>query len=88
MPNHVSHKLIFDASEAKRVFAECCPDGRFDFSTLVPQPPQMYGSDLSSEDDQDFKCNWNIWNRENWGTKWNACDCACAIDGSKAIINL
>ena len=86
MPNHVSHKLTFDANDAERVFADCCPDGRFDFNTLVPQPPQMYRGDLSSEDDEDFKCNWSTWNRENWGTKWNAYDCACKIDDGKAII--
>lgn len=86
MPNHVSHKITFDAANAETVFAACCPDGRFDFNTLVPQPLHMYRGDLSGEDDQDFKCNWSTWNRENWGTKWNAYDCACKVEDGKAII--
>ncbi len=86
MPNHVSHKLIFDASEAERVFTACCPDGRFDFDTLVPRPPHMYRGDLSGEDDQDFKCNWSSWQHDNWGTKWNAYDCACSVEDGKAVI--
>ena len=86
MPNHVTNKLTFDATEAQRVFADCCPDGRFDFNALIPQPLQMYRGDLSGEDDEDFKCNWGTWNCENWGTKWNAYDCKCEVIDGKAVI--
>lgn len=86
MPNHVTNKLVFDASEAARVFAACCPDGEFDFNTLVPQPPHIYRGNLSSEDDEDFKCNWCTWRREHWGTKWNAYDAACKVENGNAII--
>lgn len=86
MPNHVTNKIIFDASESDRIFAECCPGGKFDFKTLIPQPPHLYHGDLSREDDDDFKCNWSTWNRENWGTKWNAYDCSYKVEDGKAII--
>lgn len=86
MPNHVSHKITFDAAKAETVFSACCQDGSFDFDTLVPRPPHMYNGDLSGEDEQDFKCNWSSWQRENWGTKWNAYDCACKVEDGKAII--
>lgn len=28
MPNHVTHKLIFDASHAEEIFKTTCPDGK------------------------------------------------------------
>jgi hypothetical protein len=73
MPNHVTNRLIF-ANEAdyKQVFDLCCKEvGSFDFSALVPPPPNMYRGDLSSTDEKDFPINWLTWSRENWGTKWN-----------------
>jgi len=86
VPNHVSHKLTFAADKAAEIFAATCPDGRFDFETLVPSPPNTYHGDLSSDDDKDFPVNWSSWSRTNWGTKWNAYDCACTVDGDKAVI--
>ena len=86
MPNHVTHKLIFAEDKAVEVFATCCPEGRFDFRTLVPQPPHIYLGDLSSEHEKDFHCNWMSWNRENWGTKWNAYDQICGIESGKSFI--
>ena len=46
MPNHVSHKLTFAADKAVTVFGAVCPDGHFDFETLVPSPPNLYRGDL------------------------------------------
>lgn len=86
MPNHVTHKLTFAEDKAAEIFAACCPSGRFDFNTLIPQPLQMYRGDLSAEDDEDFKCSWSTWNRENWGTKWNAYDCKSEVLDGKAVI--
>src|SRR5690606_37803499 len=86
MPNNVSHKITFDASHAAEVFEACCTDGRFDFDMLIPRPLRMYRGNLSCEEENDFKCNWSSWQRENWGTKWNAYQCSCMVDGGKAII--
>lgn len=86
MPNHVTNKLIFDAVHGDHVFETCFKNDKFDFNTLIPQPPHVYNGDLSSEDEQDFKCNWMSWNIENWGTKWNAYDTSWRIEDGKAII--
>lgn len=72
MPNHVTHKLIFDAKEAENIFGTIVKDGNFDFNTLIPQPLHIYRGDISSDDEKDFPQNWFSWNKENWGTKWNA----------------
>lgn len=86
MPNHVTNEITFAAEHAERVFAHVISDGRFDFETLIPSPPHKYHSGLSLQEDQDFKCNWHTWNRENWGTKWNAYSCSNKVDGDKAVI--
>jgi hypothetical protein len=86
VPNHVSHKLTFAADKAVTVFGAVCPDGHFDFETLVPSPPNLYRGDLSSDDEKDFPINWLHWARENWGTKWNAYDSKCEVIGDKAVI--
>jgi hypothetical protein len=86
MPNHVTNKVTFAADQADRVFAVVIRDDGFDFNTLVPQPPNMYHGDLSSEDDKDFKVNWSNWNRENWGTKWGAYQCSHGIENDRAFV--
>lgn len=86
MPNHVTHKLTFAEDKAAEVFSACCPDGRFDFKTLVPQPLYVYQGNLSQEDEQDFPINWRSWNRENWGTKWGAYGQTCGVENGKAFI--
>lgn len=86
MPNHVSHKITFAADKAAEIFAATCPEGHFDFETLVPPPSNMYHGDLSRDDEKDFPVNWLSWARQNWGTKWNAYDCKCEVIGDKAVI--
>lgn len=86
MPNHVTNKIVFDVSQAEIVFGACCPDGKFDFKTLVPMPPHIYLGNLSAEDEKDFPCNWMSWSRENWGTKWNAYSCSCGANSEGAFI--
>lgn len=85
MPNHVTHKLIFESQHADRVFA-MCPNGTLDFNLLIPQPPEVYRGCLSAEDEDDFPCNWHSWNREHWGTKWGAYDGRTAIEGDVAVV--
>lgn len=87
MPNHVYNKIIFNSENAELIISECCTSGKFDFATLIPRPISVYVADFSGEDSDDF-CNhcWFSWNKENWGTKWNAYNCAHSIDNGIAVI--
>lgn len=87
MPNHVANRLTFAADKAEEVFAVVIRDGHFDFETLVPSPPNMYRGSTNSEDDKDFPVNWHSWQRQNWGTKWNAYESSHGVEGDKAFIN-
>jgi hypothetical protein len=73
MPNYIHNKIIFDAVHADKVFAECCPDGKFDFNTLIPMPLYIYQGHIGEgENKEDFgEDNWLTWRYENWGNKWN-----------------
>lgn len=86
MPNHVANRVTFDAAKAEEVFAIVIRDGRFDFGTLVPTPPNMYHGNLNSTDEKDFPVNWLNWSRDNWGTKWNAYECSHGVEGATAFI--
>jgi len=48
----------------------------FDFNHFIPQPDNLFqgsvGRDKKEELDNLGIPNWYDWNRENWGTKWNA----------------
>lgn len=86
MPNHVTTKIIFDGEHATKVLAKFAPGGKVDFNTLVPTPANVYQGDLGSSEETDFPLNWNAWNRENWGTKWNAYDTKIGREGERAFI--
>jgi hypothetical protein len=87
MPNHVANRITFAAEKAEEVFAVVIRDGRFDFETLVPSPPNMYHGNLSSADEKDFPINWLEWSRQNWGTKWNAYQSSHGVENGVAFIN-
>lgn len=87
MPNHVANRVTFAADKAEAIFAIVIRDGRFDFETLVPSPPNMYRGSTNSEDEKDFPINWNSWQRQNWGTKWNAYQSTHGVEGDTAFIN-
>lgn len=72
MPNHVTNKIVFTCENAREIAEKITTDGCFDFEKLIASPICKYNGNLSSEDEKDFNCNWMSWNRENWGTKWNA----------------
>lgn len=81
MPNHVTHKIEWkdESGISDAIFDAVCPDGKFDFETLIPQPAHVYRGGISSVDEQDFHINWFSWNTENWGTKWNCYDQTCGV---------
>jgi hypothetical protein len=87
MPNWVSHKITFPAARAEEVFAAVKSEHlAFDFTRLVPQPPNMYHGDVGRDEETDFPINFTTWNRANWGTKWNANESKCEVIGDKAVI--
>jgi hypothetical protein len=86
MPNHVTHKILFDQSSSHIVFDQVCPNGKFDFSLLIAPPCGIYRGNLTMEDQKDFKLNWLNWNTENWGTKWNAYSGSVGIEDGMAFI--
>ena len=63
-----------DEAQANTIFDAICTNGKVDFNTLIPVPPQIYRDGFFlPDDDSDFKnLGWHDWRRENWGTKWNA----------------
>ena len=72
MPNNITHKLVIPKSMSEEVLSVIAPDGQVSFATLIPEPPHLYHGNLNAEDERDFPINWNSWNCENWGTKWDA----------------
>jgi hypothetical protein len=77
MPNWVSIKIEFEAVKevANTIYGAICVNDRVDFNTLIPTPLHIYQGNLGSEDEKDFGDNtWSEWNRDCWGTKWNACN--------------
>jgi len=78
MPNHVVNELIFrgitDADEQRIRAAICNQGGKIDFEVLVPAPLNMWQYSVSSAHEKAFGRTSLDWNRENWGTKWNAYD--------------
>lgn len=86
MPNHVTHKLIFDIQHLENVKAGCFIDGSFNFEALIPTPIYVYQGDVSSDDQKDFEENWYSWNVKKWGTKWNCYNTSIGEEKGKAFI--
>lgn len=78
MPNHCVNELIFrgvDQEAQERILERTCgEDGKVDFEILVPTPLNLWMGSVSASHEKAFKRTALDWNRENWGTKWNAYD--------------
>jgi hypothetical protein len=75
MPNHVINEIIFrqvDHDTQTNIVGGACNAGRVDFGILVPSPLNLWMGSVGSEHEKKFKRTSLDWNRENWGTKWNA----------------
>jgi hypothetical protein len=76
MPNHVINELIFrnvDAAQQEAICAATCDaEGKVDFGVLVPAPLNMWMGNTGAKHEKAFGRTGLNWNRENWGTKWNA----------------
>lgn len=84
MPNHVAHSAKFSGKQKDVDFVldilktEENDNGEqwtrhIDFNNIIPQPKSLYLEDLGEkEEEQTRGWNWYVWNRMNWGTKWNS----------------
>ena len=78
MPNHVTNKLTIlgNEKEINEVLELVRSDDRlFDFNNIIPTPDDIFQGSVGSEEEKKYSGKtWYTWNRENWGTKWNAYD--------------
>lgn len=75
MPNHCKNVVTVTRGEVSVELSELVgADGKFDFARFVPPPPHIYQGGLGQVHKEFFPVNWLSWNRENWGTKWDAYD--------------
>jgi hypothetical protein len=76
MPNHVINEIIFrDAGHdvQEDILKKVLKNGFVDFSVLVPPPLNIWQGNTGGKEKTAFGNKiWSDWNRENWGTKWNA----------------
>ena len=79
MPNYTRNKLIVTGlSEDVERFVDHIGQ-TMDFEKIIPPPANMFREDLGEKERKE--CvekgipNWYDWQREHWGTKWNASDC-------------
>lgn len=76
MPNHVTNKIEFIGKKydiEKVLELIKCEDECIDFNKIIPTPDNIYQGNLGPEERKLYGANnWYDWNRENWGTKWNA----------------
>lgn len=76
MPNHCVNEVIFRDVPARRR-AEILekvvgPKGFIDFSVLLPTPINSWPGSVGQRHEKAFPTTNLEFNRENWGTKWNA----------------
>jgi len=82
MPNWINVRIKYEASEttAYQIFQQIRIDHKFNFNTLIPTPVNIYLGPTGVRDSEDFgKHTWYRWAVDNWGTKWNACECSDLI---------
>lgn len=76
MPNHIINELIFrnvGSDQQESILAALCNgEGQVDFNILVPCPLNVWMGNVSKAHEEAFGQTGLGWNRENWGTKWNA----------------
>lgn len=76
MPNWVTNyvcarhktKELIAAFKGKNAYGE---EREITFNAIVPTPPDVFQGDVGRDSPAN---NWYVFNTENWGTKWDACD--------------
>lgn len=80
MPNHITTRIRVTGPKDKveeffdRTMTDVFGDGdlRFDFRTVVPQPPEVLKSiEDNGKTGEELFPLWYHWNCDHWGTKWN-----------------
>ena len=73
MPNHVFNEVRLHGVSLEKVTPLISrEDVPIDFSVLLPMPINYWRHSRSVLHEKGFPGSWYEWNRENWGTKWNA----------------
>lgn len=89
MPNHVTNEITIDGTkeQIKQVLDSIQgKDSRdnvmaIDFNKIIPTPPNIFQGNLGEAERKKYgRNNWYDWNRDNWGTKWNAYDTRAEFD--------
>ena len=67
MPNYITNILHINGprNDINQIIGLSNDSNDFSFAFVVPYPPE-------AKNDKNF--NWNVWQTENWGTKWDAGD--------------
>lgn len=82
MPNHIINILRFKNLDKENIETlisglTTVTNGErfFDFNKIIKTPDYIYQGNLGEKEREKYgKNNWYDWNREHWGTKWNAYD--------------
>ena len=76
MPNHVTNKIkvLGSKEEIKEVLEKVKGEEvTIDFNNIVPTPDDIFQGNVGRDEELKYgNKTWHVWNRENWGTKWNA----------------
>lgn len=73
--NETNYVSVIGPSEKIQAFIRegLTPDRKINFDRIVPQPSNIERGNCSGTHEPGVIC-WYTWNRNNWGTKWNAYD--------------
>ena len=77
MPNNVTTRMRIYGEKANDVLEAIKGEREaIDFEVIIPPPENMFRGNLGQTEkklcQEEGRPNWYDWQRENWGTKWNA----------------
>lgn len=93
MSNWVINKVTFETKDKElldkiltTVKGKSEEYGGIDFETIIPMPDDIFRGPIGDKEQKLYGSkNWYDWSWENWGTKWNACDCESQAKGSNRL---
>ena len=77
MPNNVTTRMRIYGEKANDVLEAIKGEREaIDFEVIIPPPENMFRGSFGQKEkklcQEEGRPNWYDWQRENWGTKWNA----------------